>query len=105
MSGILKFSVFFVICSLILGYFDYSGIFSLFGSGINYVTTGNIAEVIQSFFNYIGTLFDWLFIDDITTYTTHFGGLELGSMVWVTTIVRVVFAFIIFRVLLKFIID
>ncbi len=105
MSGILKFGIFFVLCSVVLAVLGTSItlIFDLFGSSLSYISTGNIGIVITSLAGYVGWFLDLLFLGSFTGYTTHFGAIEIASLSWVLTFARVVFGLSVFVVLLSLI--
>lgn len=107
MKDILKFSLLFVICAVLLTLITgfATPIFDSFGASLNYITTGSVGSVLESIVGFIGWFLDFLFIGTETTYTTYYGGIEVYSLSWVITFVRVVFGLSVLILILKLIID
>lgn len=104
---ILKFSLLFIVLSVLLvGFGQYVGsIFDSVSASINYITTGNIEIVINEIVGFVGWGLDLLFLDTTTVYTTSIGNIEVYSLAWLFTFVRVVFGLVAVGVILKLIID
>lgn len=107
MNSLLRFSLLFVVVSVVLvGFGNFGSILSLFSAGFTYVTTGLVGQVLTAILGFIAFLFDTLFLADTTlVYTTHYGGIVLGSFSWLFTVVRAIFGLSIVILLIKLIID
>lgn len=107
MNSLLKFSLLFVVVSVVLvGFGNFTNILSLFGAGFSFATTGLVGEVLTAILGFISFFFDTLFFADTTlVYTTHYGGIVLGSFSWLFTVVRAIFGLAIVTFLVKLIID
>lgn len=105
--GILKFSLLFFLSAVILVLFGSTleSIFTLFGASINYISTGNIGTVINEIIGFVGWALDLLFLGTTTTFTTSIGGIEIYSLSWLFTFVRVIFGLVIAVVIVKLILD
>lgn len=104
---ILKFSLLFVIVSVLLVSFGQylDAVFTGVSASINYITTGNISIVINEIIGYIGWGLDLLFLDTQTIYTTSIGNIEIYSLSWLFTFVRVIFGLVVVSIILNLIID
>ena len=103
MGDILKFSLLFVLASVVFVILGSSIelVFNQFSSSINYVTTGNIGEVLTAIIGFVGFMLDTLFLSTNTGYTTTYGGIQVYQLSWLFTIVRVIFGLAIVILIVK----
>lgn len=106
MRDIIKFGFIFLLLSMFLsGFLTYlTGVFQLFGAGLNYVVDSNIVVVLSTITSFIAWFFDTLFIST-TTYATTTYGVFVLDFSWIITIVRVIFAFSVAGLLLSLIVN
>lgn len=107
MGNILKFSILFIVCSVLLSVLSayVNSLFLLFGASIDYVTTGSVGSVFYALAGYFGWFLDLLFLNQNVNYVTHFGGMRILSIAWALTIFRVLFGLSVLILILKLIFD
>lgn len=107
MVNILKFSILFIVCAVLLSVLSVyvNSMFLMFGASIDYVTTGSVGAVLYALTGYFGWFFDLLFLNQNVNYVTHFGGMQIMSIAWALTIFRVLFGLSVLILILKLIFD
>ncbi len=70
---------------------------------INYITNTSIGTAIKSIFAKLGKLIDIVVFDSESALTTS-GGINLGNIVWLGTIIRVVIVILLIRLLIKLVV-
>lgn len=106
MSGILKFSLLFVLASVVfvlLGN-NLELIFNQLISAVNYVNSGNVGIVLTNIVGFVGMFLDTLFLSTNVSYTTHYGNIKVYSLSWLYTAVRVIFGLAIIILIVKLVI-
>lgn len=107
MRDIVKFSILFIVCALLLtiisGYV--APVFSMFGASFNYISTGSVGIVFAEIVGFVGWFLDILFISNEVVYTTYYGGIAVGSLSWALTFVRVVFGLVVAVLILNLILS
>lgn len=106
MKDIIKFGILFLLCSLVFSSFltYMTSVFNLFGAGLDYVVNSNIAVALSSIIAFISWFFDTLFLNTTTTLITTYGGFAI-DISWIITVVRVIFAFSVFALILSLIVN
>lgn len=96
----IKLVVIYILIIVLFVMFDMSPIINLINSVIEYITQSTIGTAITNVFKYIGNLFDLVIFNSETTVTTS-GGVVLGNLVWLGTIVRIAVVFFFIKLLIK----
>lgn len=96
----IKLAVIYLLCIVLFSLFDILPIINLINSVINYITNTTIGSAINNVFKHIGDLIDLLIFNSENTIITS-GGVVLGNLVWLSTIVRIVVVFFFIKLLIK----
>lgn len=95
-----KFFLVFLFASVIFVLFDIAAISNVINSTLVSLSSGNLFNGIKTILSNIGNLFDTvLFKGDAVLVTSS--GIELGSIVWLSMICRVLLVMFLFRLLVK----
>lgn len=98
-----KLVIIYLLCVALFNLFDMTTIMSLMTNVINYITNTSIGTAIKSIFSKLGNLIDIVVLDSESAPTTS-GGINLGNIVWLGTIIRVVIVILLIRLLIKLVV-
>lgn len=98
-----KLVIIYLLCVALFNLFDMTAIMSLMTNVINYITNTSIGTAIKSIFSKLGKLIDIVVLDSESALTTS-GGINLGNIVWLGTIIRVVIVILLIRLLIKLVV-
>lgn len=96
----IKLAVIYVLCVVLFSLFNMTPIIGLINSVIDYITNSTIGVAINNMFSYLGNLIDLVIFNSESVVTTS-GGVVLGNLVWLGTIVRIVVVFFFIKLLIK----
>lgn len=98
-----KLVIIYLLCVALFNLFDMTAIMLLMTNVINYITNTSIGTAIKSIFAKLGKLIDIVVFDSESALTTS-GGINLGNIVWLGTIIRVVIVILLIRLLIKLVV-
>lgn len=95
-----KFFLVFLFATVLFALFDISTISNVTNSTLVNLSSGNLFNGLKSIFTNIGQIFDTVLFNSETVLVTS-GGIELGSVVWLSMICRVLLVLFLFKLLIK----
>lgn len=96
----IKLLVIYLLCVALFNVLDFTPILNLITSGVNYITTSSLGNAIKSFFIKIGELLDIVVFNSEVSLTTS-TGINLGNLVWLGTILRVVIVMLFIKLIIR----
>ena len=109
MSNILRFSVLFLLLSVVLSLFGayVETLFLSFNGVLTYISSGNIGLVLTTLLSYLGWLLDLLFLNNSLGYTNLklAPSVVIPSISWALTFFRILLGCTIFVLLLSLILN